>query len=118
MEQQLPACLVQHLLTIPRWENYRSMFFDDAEIATAWHQGNIDDFIQASKDGSAKGSKFMYIPHRIIGSSVEINPTITHAVCKQKIAITCRFTFDRAEMDNEADSRFFFLLEKAMVAGA
>ncbi|KAF3031252.1 hypothetical protein E8E11_000158 [Didymella keratinophila] len=92
------------------WENYRSMFFDDAYIATSWKQGNIDDFIEASKEGFAKGSSFMYILHRIIGSSVDVN--LTRAVCKMKITITCRFTFDKIEMDNEADCRFFFLLEK------
>ncbi|KAJ6133745.1 hypothetical protein N7523_000067 [Penicillium sp. IBT 18751x] len=94
------------------WQNYRSMFFDDAYIATSWKQGNIDEFIQASKDGFAKGSSFMYILHRIIGSSVETNPELTRAVCKMKITITCRFTFDGVEMDNEADCRFFFMLEK------
>ena len=88
------------------------MFFDDAYIATSWKQGKINEFIQASKDGFAKGSSFMYILHRIIGSSVETNPELTRAVCKQKITITCRFTFDGIEMDNEADCRFFFLLEK------
>lgn len=88
------------------------MFFPDAYIATSWHQSNISSFIQASKDGFAKGSKFMYILHRIIGSSVETDPALTRAVCKQKITITCRFTFDGAEMDNEADCRFFFLLKK------
>ena len=88
------------------------MFFDDAYIATSWKQGTIDEFIQASKDGFAKGSEFMYILHRIIGSSVETNPELTRAVCKMKITITCRFTFDNVEMDNESDCRFFFLLEK------
>ena len=29
-----------------------------------------------------------------------------------KVTITCRFTFDGIEMDNEADCRFFFMLEK------
>lgn len=95
-----------------RWEHYRSMFFDDAYIATSWKQGNIDEFIQASKDGFSKGSSFMYIFHRIIRSSVEIDPDMKRAVCKMKITITCRFTFDGIEMDNEADCRFFFLLEK------
>lgn len=88
------------------------MFFDDAYIGTSWHQGNIDDFIQASKDSFAKGTQIMYILHRIIGSPVEINPAMTRAVCKQKIIITCRFTFDGAKMANEADCRFFFLVEK------
>ncbi|KAJ5674320.1 uncharacterized protein N7477_004254 [Penicillium maclennaniae] len=99
-------------LFLIRWQNYQSMFFDDAYIATSWKQGNIDEFVQASKDGFAKGSSFMYILHRIIGSSVETNPELTLAVCKMKITITCRFTFDGVEMDNEADCRFFFMLEK------
>ena len=29
-----------------------------------------------------------------------------------KVTITCRFTLDSIEIDNEADCRFFFLLEK------
>lgn len=29
-----------------------------------------------------------------------------------KVTVTCRFTFDSIEIDNEADCRFFFLLEK------
>ncbi|KAG9582617.1 hypothetical protein KCU77_g13086, partial [Aureobasidium melanogenum] len=94
------------------WENYRSMFFDDAYIATSWKQGNIDEFIEASKAGFEKGSKFMYILHRIIGSQVDMNTALTRAVCKMKITITCRFTFDEIEMDNDADCRFFFFLEK------
>lgn len=93
-------------------QNYRSMFFDDAYTATSWKQGSIDEFIQASKDGFADGSSFMYIMHRICGSSAETNTDLTRAVCKMKITITCRFTFDGAEMDNESDCRFFFLLEK------
>ncbi|KAI9834923.1 MAG: hypothetical protein M1819_002646 [Sarea resinae] len=99
------------------WQNYSSMFFDDAYIATSWKQGSLPEFIAASKAGFAKGSRFMYILHRIIGSAVETNRALTRAVCKQKITITCRFTFpdpkgELVEMDNEADCRFFFLLEK------
>ena len=29
-----------------------------------------------------------------------------------KVTITCRFTFEGVEMDNEADCRFYFFLEK------
>ena len=60
------------------------MFFDDAYIETSWHQGNIDDFIKASKDGFAKGSEFMYILHRIIGSQVETNPAMTAQSANKK----------------------------------
>ncbi|KAI4724593.1 hypothetical protein E4T49_07677 [Aureobasidium sp. EXF-10728] len=80
--------------------------------AADWKQGNIDEFIEASKAGFEKGSKFMYILHRIIGSQVDMNRGLTRAVCKMKITITCRFTFDDIEMDNDADCRFFFFVEK------
>jgi hypothetical protein len=93
-----------------RWGNYRSMSFDDAYKATSWKQGNIDEFIEASMEDLAKGSGFMCILHRIIGASVDINPQLTRAVCKMTMTITCRFTFNKIEMDNEADYRFFFSL--------
>ncbi|KAL8685616.1 MAG: hypothetical protein Q9218_007649 [Villophora microphyllina] len=92
------------------WNNYRSMFHDDAYIATSWKQGPIDEFIKASKEGFEKGNEFMYILHRIIGQTVDVHGT--RAVSKMKVTITCRFTFDGIEMDNDADCRFFFLLEK------
>ncbi|KAG9679448.1 hypothetical protein KCU99_g1512, partial [Aureobasidium melanogenum] len=74
--------------------------------------GQYRRIIEASKAGFEKGSKFMYILHRIMGSQVDMNPDLTRAVCKMKIPITCRFTFDDIEMDNDADCRFFFFLEK------
>lgn len=94
------------------WENYRSMFHDDAYIATSWHQGPIDDFIAASKEGFEKQADgFMYILHRIIGQTVDVQGD--RAVSKMKVTITCRMTFEGGvEMDNEADCRFFFMLEK------
>ncbi|KAF2135305.1 uncharacterized protein K452DRAFT_323132 [Aplosporella prunicola CBS 121167] len=92
------------------WENYRSMFHDDAYIATSWKQGHIDEFIKASKHGFAKGENFMYIMHRLIGQTVDVQGN--RAVSKMKVTITCRFTFNGVEVDNEADCRFFFMLEK------
>ncbi|KAK4553687.1 hypothetical protein LTR86_009185 [Recurvomyces mirabilis] len=94
------------------WQNYRSMFHDDAYIATSWHQGGIDDFIAASKKGFAMQDQgFMYILHRIIGQSIDVQGN--RAVSKMKVTITCRYNFPNGiEMDNEADCRFFFLLEK------
>ena len=88
------------------------MFHDDAYIATSWHQGPIDDFIEASKKGFEKQNEgFMYILHRIIGQTVDVQGE--RAVSKMKVTITCRFFGDNGnEMDNEADCRFFFLLEK------
>ncbi|KAF2221409.1 hypothetical protein BDZ85DRAFT_265326 [Elsinoe ampelina] len=92
------------------WQNFRSMFYDDAYIATSCKQAPIDEFIEASKEAFALGSSLMYILHRINGQTVDVQGD--RAVSKMKVTITCRFTFDEIEMDNEADCRFFFMLEK------
>jgi hypothetical protein len=93
------------------WKNYRSMFHDDAYIATSWSQGPIDDFIESSKKAFAAQKEGMfYILHRIIGQTVDVQGN--RAVSKMKVTITSRMTVDEIEMDNEADCRFFFLLEK------
>jgi len=93
------------------WENYRSMFHDDAYITTSWTQCRIDDFIESSKKAfAAQKDGMFYILHRIIGQTVDLQGD--RAVSKMKVTITCRATIDGKEMDNEADCRFFFLLEK------
>ncbi|KAI9755439.1 MAG: hypothetical protein M4579_004296 [Chaenotheca gracillima] len=92
------------------WQNYKSMFHDDAYIATSWKQAPVDEFIKASIEGFEQGDTFMYILHRITGQTVDVQGD--RAVSKMKVTITCRFTFDGVEMDNEADCRFFFLMEK------
>ena len=87
------------------------MFHDDAYIATSWSQGPIDDFVASSKEAFAKQKEGMfYILHRVTGQTVDVQGN--RAVSKMKTTITCRVTIDDIEMDNEADCRFFFLLEK------
>jgi len=92
------------------WKNYRSMFHDDAYVTTSWNQCRIDEFIEASKEGFDKGSSFMYIVHRINGQAIDVQGD--RAVSAMKVTITTRFTFDGIEVDNEADCRFFFFLDK------
>ncbi|KAK4935033.1 hypothetical protein LTR10_023845 [Elasticomyces elasticus] len=93
------------------WENYRSMFHDDAYIATSWSQGPVDNFIESSKKAFAAQKEGMfYILHRVTGQTVDLQGD--RAVSKMKVTITCRANIDGKEMDNEADCRFFFLLEK------
>jgi hypothetical protein len=94
------------------------MFHDDAYIATSWHQGAVDDFIEASKQGfEAQSQGFMYILHRVNGQTVDLQGN--RAVSKMKVTITCRMFGDcsdgsgeTVEVDCDADCRFFFLLEK------
>jgi hypothetical protein len=95
------------------WENYSSMFHPDAYITTSWTQGPIAEFIESSKEGFAKqlpNGPFPYILHRIIGQTVDLQGD--RAISKMKVTITCRLRSDGIEVDNEADCRFFFFMEK------
>lgn len=83
------------------WQNYRSMFHDDAYIATSWSQGPVNQFIESSKEAFSKQKDGMiYILHRIIGQTVDVQGN--RAVSKMKVTITCRIEIDGIEMDNEA----------------
>jgi hypothetical protein len=89
------------------------MFHPGAYVTTSWTQGGIEEFIESSKEGFSKqtpNGPFPYILHRIIGQTVDLQGN--RAVSKMKVTITCRFKFDGIEVDNEAGTRFFFLLEK------
>ncbi|KAK8096712.1 hypothetical protein PG999_012656 [Apiospora kogelbergensis] len=93
------------------WENYRSMFHPGAYITTSWEQGTIEQFIAASKAAFAEQKKGMFhILHRVTGQTVDVQGD--RAVSKLKVTITCRVTIEEKEMDNEADCRFFALLER------
>ncbi|KAK0939162.1 hypothetical protein LTR29_009272 [Friedmanniomyces endolithicus] len=75
------------------WTNYRSMFHNDAYIAISWHQGGIDDFIEASKKGFAMQDEgFMYILHRTIGQTVDVQGV--RALSKTKVTITGRYDLE------------------------
>jgi hypothetical protein len=89
------------------------MFHADGIIEISWVQCRISEFIEKSKEGFANQTPhgpFPYILHRINGQTVDLQGT--RAVSKMKVTITCRINIDGVEMDNEADCRFFFLLEK------
>ncbi|KAK1065811.1 hypothetical protein LTR74_007692 [Friedmanniomyces endolithicus] len=73
------------------------MFHGDAYIATSWHQAGIADFIEASKGFAMQGEGFIYILHRIIGQTVDVQGVVERG---------------GFEMDNEANCRFSFVLEK------
>ncbi|KAJ5215658.1 uncharacterized protein N7498_002065 [Penicillium cinerascens] len=92
------------------WENFESIFHEDAYVYTTW-SGRVSykDFIAASKAGMDKGA---FIMHRCHGVTSDITPDGTRAVTKMKATITQRFTIDGCEVDAEADCRFCFFFEK------
>lgn len=94
------------------WNNYRSLFAEKgAFVFTTWSGGlSIEDFIEVSKRGRAKGD---FIMHRENGTLVDLNPSTLRAVGKMKATITQRFTFDNITFDIECDCRFIFFCHKS-----
>jgi len=93
------------------WNNYRSLFAEkDAFIWTTWSGGlSIDDFIEVSKRGRAKGD---FIMHRENGTLADLNPKTKRGIGKMKATITQRFTIDGLQVDVECDCRFIFFTTK------
>jgi len=93
------------------WNNYRDLFAEkDAFVWTTWSGGlSIDDFIEVSKRGRAKGD---FIMHRENGTLVDLNPAAHRAIGKMKATITQRFTLDGCDVDIECDCRFIFFCKK------
>ncbi|KAL2842641.1 hypothetical protein BJX68DRAFT_278345 [Aspergillus pseudodeflectus] len=97
------------------WTHYRDCFAEEGGyIFTTWSGGMpIDDFIQTSIDGRAKGD---FIMHRENGTLVDLNPRTARAVAKMKATITQRFHStdhgDDIEYDVECDCRFIVFCKK------
>lgn len=91
------------------WENFESIFHQDAHVYTTW-SGRVPykDFIAASKAGMDKGA---FIMHRCHGCTTDIDSNGARAVTKLKATITQRFVCDSIEFDVEADCRFCFFFE-------
>ena len=92
------------------WENFDSIFHDDAHIYTTWSgRVHYKKFFEISKAGMDKGA---FIMHRCVGASTDIRPDGTRAVTKLKSTITQRFTIGGCEVDVECDCRFCYLWER------
>jgi hypothetical protein len=91
------------------WENFASIFHNDAHIYTTWSgRVHFRKFFEISKAGMNKGA---FIMHRCNGVSTDICLDGTRAVTKMKAVITQRFTIDGCVVGVEADCRFCCLWE-------
>lgn len=92
------------------WDNFASIFHDDAHIYTTWSgRVHFRKFFEISKAGMDKGA---FIMHRCNGASTDIRSDGTRAITKMKAVITQRFTIEDCEVDVEADCRFCYFWER------
>ncbi|KAM6505374.1 hypothetical protein FSOLCH5_014594 [Fusarium solani] len=93
------------------WENFRSIFHEDAYVATSISEGHIVDHIALMQrhKASQKKSPF-YVIHHVLGQAVELQDH--RATNQMKVFIVIRTEIDGVEVDCEVAARMFFLLEK------
>ncbi|CAG9950591.1 unnamed protein product [Clonostachys rosea f. rosea IK726] len=93
---------------VSEWENFRSLFHDDAYVATSMSEGRIVDHI-ALMQGHKENFPF-YVIHHVLGQSVEVQNN--RAASQMKVFIVIRQDIDGVEVECEVAARMFFLLEK------
>jgi hypothetical protein len=89
------------------WERFRSVWHDDGVMMATWFQGPADDFIEASKEGWARGVSIL---HFLGGSSIEVAGD--RAISQTKMTISQRAPVHGVVCDVVCTGRFYDFLER------
>ncbi|KAJ4179766.1 hypothetical protein NW767_014539 [Fusarium falciforme] len=93
---------------VSEWENFQSLFHEDAYVATSMSEGRIADHIALMQ--GHKENNPLYVIHHVLGQTVDLQNN--RAVSQMKVFIVIRLEIDGVEVDCEVAARMFFLLEK------
>ncbi len=89
------------------WERFRSVWHDDGRMMATWCQADADGFIEASRQGWAKGVNIL---HFLGGSSIEISAD--RALAQTKMTISQRASVDGVLVDVVCTGRFYDFIER------
>lgn len=89
------------------WDKFRTVWHDDGRMMATWTQGTADEFIQASKDGWAKGVSIL---HFLGGSTIEV--AANRAIAQTKMTISQRARVHEVLVDVVCTGRFYDFMEK------
>jgi hypothetical protein len=89
------------------WERFRSVWHKDGRMEATWFQGTGDEFIEASKDGWARGVRIL---HFLGGTSIDI--ARDRAVAQTKMTISQRDRVEGVLCDVVCTGRFYDFLDK------
>src|ERR1700761_183160 len=76
------------------WERFRSLWHDDGRMMATWCQADADGFVEASRQGWARGVSIL---HFLGGCSIEIRGN--RALAQTKMTISQRATVDGVLVD-------------------
>jgi hypothetical protein len=89
------------------WERFRSVWHDDGRMMATWCQADANGFVEASRQGWAKGVSIL---HFLGGSSIEV--VGDRALAQTKMTISQRATVDGAIVDVVCTGRFYDFIER------
>jgi len=89
------------------WERFRSVWHDDGRMMATWCQADANGFVEASRQGWAKGVSIL---HFLGGSSIEI--VGDRALAQTKMTISQRATVDGEIVDVVCTGRFYDFIER------
>ena len=89
------------------WKRLRTVWHDDDRMLATWFQGSADGFIEANKQGWARGVRIL---HFLGGTSIDIADM--RAIAQTKMTISQRASVDNVVCDVVCTGRFYDFLEK------
>jgi SnoaL-like domain len=89
------------------WERFRTVWHDDGRMMATWCQADANGFIEASRQGWAKGVNIL---HFLGGSSIEV--VADRALAQTKMTISQRASVDGVVVDVVCTGRFYDFIER------
>lgn len=89
------------------WEAFRSVWHDDGRMMATWCQADANGFIEASRQGWARGVSIL---HFLGGSSIRIIDD--RALAQTKMTISQRATVEGVLVDVVCTGRFYDFIER------
>jgi hypothetical protein len=89
------------------WRRFRTLWHDDGRMEATWFQGSAEAFIEANREGFARGVSIL---HFLGGSSIDLADT--RAIAQTKMTISQRARVHDVLSDVVCTGRFYDFLEK------
>jgi SnoaL-like domain len=89
------------------WERLRTVWHDDGRMQATWFQGSADGFIEANREGWARGVRIL---HFLGGSAIDVEGR--RAVSQTKMTISQRAELHGVLCDVVCTGRFYDFFER------
>jgi hypothetical protein len=90
-----------------QWDRFRTVWHSDGRMMATWTQGTVEEFIQMSDVGWARGMRFL---HFLGGSTIDVQGH--RAIAQTKMTISQRAPLEGVLCDVVCTGRFYDFFEK------